>query len=181
MNRFRGGDEKAAELLFLRYVERLTAIARAHLAPKLAVRTDPEDVVMSAYRSFFLGVRNGRFSLDRSGALWRLLVAITRHKIYRQARRHLATSRSVRSEVVATDKDFLSRQPPPEQAIDMADELESLFNRLEPFARRVLELRLQEESLASISEQTGRSERTIRRTLSAIRESLERRLDIGDA
>jgi hypothetical protein len=75
--RYRNGDDDAAEELFCRYVTRLTSLARTRLSPKLATRTDPEDVVLSAYRSFFVGVRKGRFRLRRSGDPWRLLVSIT--------------------------------------------------------------------------------------------------------
>jgi RNA polymerase sigma factor (sigma-70 family) len=177
LNRFRLGDDQAAEQLFARYVVRLTGLARSRLSPKLAARTDPEDVVMSAYRSFFVGARDGQFSLSRSGDLWRLLVSITLHKLYRQARRHLAGSRSVRSESTADEHMFFAKEPPPEEVVGIADELEAVLSVLDPFARRVLELRLQEESLATISAATGRSERTVRRTLNTIGELLSRRLN----
>ena len=35
--------------------------------------------MQSAYRSFFVGVREGRYALERGGDLWRLLVALTLH------------------------------------------------------------------------------------------------------
>ena len=68
----------AAEALFVRYFERLKALARSRLSSRLARRTDAEDVVMSVYRSFFAGARAGRFTLTRGGDLWRLLSAITK-------------------------------------------------------------------------------------------------------
>ena len=49
LERFRDGDESAAEALFSRYFERLTALARSRLSARLASRTDPEDIVMSVY------------------------------------------------------------------------------------------------------------------------------------
>ncbi len=84
--RFQDGDDRAAEEIFERYIDRLTRLARSRLSPKLAHRLDAEDVVMSAWRSFFVAAGAGRFSLKRSGDLWRLLVSITLHKLYRQAR-----------------------------------------------------------------------------------------------
>ena len=176
LDRYRQGDDQAAEEIFARYVARLTGLARARLSPKLAARTDPEDVVLSAYRSFFVGVRNGRYTLSRSGDLWRLLVSITMHKLYRQARRHQAASRAVASESWE-QVEFLDREPPPEEVVGIADELEFVLSRLDTFGKRVLELRLQEESLAAISAETGRSERTVRRMLNTIRQSLSRRLE----
>src|SRR5438093_12587143 len=71
--RWGGGDEAAAREIFERYVDRLTRLARVRLSTKLAARLDPDDVVMSAYRSFFVGARDRRFTLKESGDLWRLL------------------------------------------------------------------------------------------------------------
>jgi RNA polymerase sigma factor (sigma-70 family) len=179
--RYCGGDDQAAEELFSRYVARLTLLARSRLSPRLAARTDADDVVMSAYRSFFIAAREGRFLLARSGDLWRLLVSITMHKLYRQIRTHSAETRSVTAEqsLASTEEGQLpvSRDPSPEEAIALADELEALMSTLDDFGRRVLELRLQEEQLATIAAETGRSERTVRRTLCTIRERLAERID----
>ncbi len=178
--RYCGGDEQAADELFCRYVARLTILARSRLAPKMASRTDPEDVVLSAYRSFFISAREGRFCLTRSGDLWRLLVSITMHKLHRQVRRHSATKRSVTTEESLTltpeEQLPLSRDPSPEEAIESADQLQFLLSRLDPFSRRVLELRLQEEPLSTIAAETGRSERTVRRMLRAIKQRLTEQL-----
>src|SRR5262249_16649412 len=55
LSRWRKGDEEAASALFRRYAEQLIVLARGHLSEKLAHRLDPQDVVQSAYRSFFTG------------------------------------------------------------------------------------------------------------------------------
>src|SRR5262249_62295502 len=94
----RGHDEAAAEELFRRYAGRLTALARSRLARSLAARVDPEDVVQSAYRSFFLLARDEEVLVRESGDLWRLLVRITLRKVCRSARRHRAHCRSVERE-----------------------------------------------------------------------------------
>ena len=174
----------AAEALFSRYFERLTLLARSRLAPRLARRTDPEDIVMSVYRSFFVGARAGRFVLSRGGDLWRLLASITKHKLLRQVRHHGADRRSIDRELPLDQADegrFPGRQqgPTPEDALALADELEHIFTILNPLGRRVLELRLQGAQLSEIAEDTGRSERTIRRTLGQVRDILAERL--GDA
>src|SRR5947209_1095765 len=80
MARWRDGDQQAAGELFRRYADRLRALARTRLSARLARHVDPEDVVQSAYRSFFSGARSDRYALRRSGDLWRLLVSITLHK-----------------------------------------------------------------------------------------------------
>lgn len=180
--RYRDGDERAAEELFARYVGRLTLLARSRLSSKLASRTDPEDVVLSAYRSFFVAARDGRFVLARSGDLWRLLVSITMHKLHRQVRHHTAERRSVSREQPGAgveDLAVVAREPSPADVVAITDELEVVMNSLDPLARRVLELRLQEEPLAVIAVDVGRSERTVRRTLATIREQLSQRREAG--
>jgi ECF sigma factor len=69
LERFRDGDEFAAEALFSRYFDRLTSLARSRLSARLASRTDPEDIVMSVYRSFFMGARAGRFEISGGRSL----------------------------------------------------------------------------------------------------------------
>src|SRR4051794_20016718 len=95
LEKYRQGDDQAATELFRRYVTRLTVLARARMAPKIARRFDPEDVVLSAYRTFFVRARNGQFTLSRSGDLWRLLVGIMLKKLYHQTAQHTAAKRSV--------------------------------------------------------------------------------------
>ena len=182
LERFRGGDDRAADELFARYFGRLTSLARSRLAPRLARRTDPEDIVQSVYRSFFVEAREGRYTLSRGGDLWRLLAAITGHKLLRQVRRQTADRRSVDAEIPLDQLDegrLLGGQPipSPEDAAELADELEWVFSRLDPFARRVLELRLQGLQIAEIAEDTGRSGRTVRRSLARVRELMAGRLN----
>ena len=127
-------------------------------------------------------MRAGRFALDRGGDLWRLLASITRRKLLRQARHHTADRRSVDLELPldrALEGCYSVRgqEPTPQDAIDLSDELERVFSALDAFGRRVLELRMQGAQLSEIAEDTGRSERTVRRTLGQIRERLAKQLD----
>src|SRR5271165_5672841 len=98
MARWQSGDSAAADELFRRYADRLAALVRSRLSSKLARRLDPEDVLQSAYRSFFAGARAGRYELKRGGDLWRLLVAITLHKLQDQADYHGAGKRNINIE-----------------------------------------------------------------------------------
>lgn len=181
LERFRGGDDSAAEAIFVRYFERLTLLARSQLSARLARRTDPEDIVLSAYRSFFVGVRAGRYALGRGGDLWRLLASITKHKLLRQARHQRADRRSIDRECPIDESGEggfrdPGHGPTPEEAVALTDELECLLAELDPFGRRVLELRLQGSSLAEIAQETGRAERSVRRALARIRGLLNGRL-----
>lgn len=181
LEQFRDGNDVAAEALFARYFERLIALARSRLSPRLIGRTDPEEIALSAYRSFFVEAREGRYALNRGGDLWRLLSSIAKHKLLRQVRHHRADRRSVDFEVPFDRVDegrHLGRQPEPtpEEAAALADEVERVLSHLDHFGKRVLELRLQGLPLSEIAEDTGRSERSVRRSLAQIRELLNGRL-----
>ncbi len=71
LDRYRHGDDVAADALYQRYADRLLTLARSRLSRQLARRIDAEDVVQSAYRSFFIHARHGEFTADCEGDLWR--------------------------------------------------------------------------------------------------------------
>jgi RNA polymerase sigma factor (sigma-70 family) len=184
LRRWTAGDEDAATAIFERYAERLTALARSRLAAKLAARVDPEDIVLSAYRSFFVAAREGRFELRRGGDLWRLLAEVTLHKLYRKSEHHLAQRRSVKAEMRAIEVSslaahFTKQEPTPDEAVAAADELEAVLRQLTERERTALELRLQGYELDEIAERLGCNERTVRRGLNAARRILTARSGQG--
>jgi RNA polymerase sigma-70 factor (ECF subfamily) len=186
--RWQQGDQQAAAELFGRYAARLIGLARSHLSVKLAHRIDPEDVVQSAYRSFFVGAREGRYALRQGSDLWRLLVVMMLRKLHHQVRRNTALRRSAaREESLRPDgasdgleAQILSREPTPIEAVSLVDEVEALMRRRDPLERRVLELRLQGYNLEEIANQTQHTQYTVRRILDAVKKHLERLLQTGD-
>ena len=184
--RWREGDQQAAAELFQRYAERLIALARQRLSTRLAVRVDPEDVVQSVYGSFFAGARAGRFALQHSGDLWRLLVSITLHKLLLQARHHSAGKRAINQEqLVRADNsasgipaELLARDPSPEEAAALTDRLEDVMRGLEPVQRRMVELRLQGYRLIEIVDQTQHSKSAVLRVLERVKRQLERDIEV---
>ncbi|HZY84605.1 MAG TPA: ECF-type sigma factor [Gemmataceae bacterium] len=89
----KAGDTAAAQPLWERYHRRLVALARQKLRPASRRAADEDDVVQSAFHSFFQGVARGRFpQLNDRDNLWRLLVVITARKALDQ----LAHERSKR-------------------------------------------------------------------------------------
>ena len=175
--RWRGGDQGAADEIFQRYAERLLALARSRLSARLTRQLDPEDVVQSAYRSFFVGARDGRYVLERSGDLWRLLVAITLHKLQHQVERSAARKRAAAREVPlkegqAVKAEGLAREPTPAEAAALADTLENLLAPMAPVQRRMVALRLEGYRLEEIAKEVARSERTVRRVLEEFKQGL---------
>jgi RNA polymerase sigma factor (sigma-70 family) len=177
--RWRAGDEQAASALWLRYAEQLIALARTRLSRKLARHVDPEDLVLSAYRSFFVAARSDRYVLQQSGDLWRLLVAITLHKLQNQFRRHSARKRDMGQESSIEDNNNLvklfAREPSPDEAATLTDELERLMGQIKPSARSILELCLQGYQVHEIAAATGKHEGTVRRNLQQVKEYLKKR------
>jgi RNA polymerase sigma-70 factor (ECF subfamily) len=182
VDRWRGGDENAAGALLDLYAERLVALARSRLPAPLASRLDAEDVVQSVWRTFFDGAREGRFNLERSGDLWRLLAALAVQKTERMVEWHQRERRDVGREqpLGANERSgemivALAGEPTPDEAAALADEVEHLMRRLNPPQRQMLELRLQGYLLDEIAELTRRSQRTVRRLIDDVRRYLERR------
>jgi RNA polymerase sigma-70 factor (ECF subfamily) len=181
VNRWRNGDQHAAEALFEQYTGRLLALAQSRLSNKLALRVDAEDVVQSVYRSFFAHAKTGGYVLERSGDLWRLLVAITLNKVRSQASHHTADKRSMDREQRAALDEWeglsvaaLTREPTPLEAAVLADELEHVMRQLDPTRRQMFELRLQGYSVEEIATACDRGIRTVKRGLGQIREELQR-------
>jgi RNA polymerase sigma-70 factor (ECF subfamily) len=185
VGRWQQGDQQAAAELFRSYAVRLSALVRKRMTGKLAQRVDPEDIVQSACRSFFVSARDGRFDVQNGGDLWRLLVAITLHKLYRRvqqgktAKRDVSREQSFGSEdsLQGLQADLFAREPSPEEAAGVADQLMELMQRLEPIERRVLEFRLQGCTAEEIATQVGCSVRTVRYALSEIKQQLEHGYD----
>jgi RNA polymerase sigma factor (sigma-70 family) len=185
LQRWRDGDQQAAGELFELYAERLVALARSRISERLSRRLDPEDVVQSACRSFFGGARAGRYNPQHGGDLWSLLVAITLNKLHIQIRRNQAAKRAPQREQDQDGRDalqddaLLAREPTPLEAVALADELELLLRGLGPLERQMLEMRLHGYNLDEIAGATGRTERTVRRTLDQVKALLKQRQQTG--
>jgi RNA polymerase sigma-70 factor (ECF subfamily) len=174
VQRLRAGDADAAALLFARYARQLTRLAEQHLDRKLAGRIDGEDVVQSVFRTFFRRSAQGEFRIDSSAQLWRLLVQITVFKVRSRAREHTAARRDAGAEQAgeAGLVEALAREPGPEEAAALVDQIDGLLRGLPPLYGQVLGLRLEGYPVAEIAPRLGVSRQTIYRAL----ELLQRRL-----
>ena len=184
LNRWRQGDQQAASALFDKYVHRLCALARSRLSNRMQRRVEPEDIVQSAYRSFFRHAED-RYELEKPGDLWRLLAAITVSKVRGQVEFHSAQKRGIYLEQsVKADGSFIhvspeavAEDPSPEEAVAVTEEVTNLLQGLDELGRKVFELSMQNQTVEQIAEAVERSQRTVRRTLQQIRESLEKQLE----
>ena len=178
------GDERAAEELFHRYERRLLALARNRMSPKMARRFDADDPVQSAFRSFFVRIRDGRMPVEAGCDLWRLLAAITMHKVLKQVEHHRAGRRTLDQEEslgagdgpTALTLEALAHEPTPQQEAILQEEKQQAFDRLQPLHRQMMELLLQGHEIPEIAAQTQRTERMVRLVFQRCAEDLKQRL-----
>jgi RNA polymerase sigma-70 factor (ECF subfamily) len=183
LNRLRRGDDAASREVYERYRQRLIYLAQQRLAGALQNKVDPEDVLQSVYRSFFVRVAEGQFELEDWDGLWNLLVSITLHKCGHQVEYHYAARRDMRREAAGAGTDgaspldwqALAREPTPDEAAMLTETVEYLLRGLpEERQQQILVLRLQGHSLVEISQQVGRSEQTVYRVLDQVKKRLNR-------
>jgi RNA polymerase sigma-70 factor (ECF subfamily) len=180
MARLRAGDDDAAARVFRRFTHRLMALARARLGGRLRQKVDPEDVLQSVYKSFFLRHAEGQLEVAGWDSLWSLLALITARKCGRWAEHFRAGRRDLRAEVAVVGRadesgviEAFSADPSPAEAAMLSEVMEQLLRDLDERDRTILTLALQGSSAPEISEQLDRPARTVYRVLERIRRRLE--------
>ncbi len=179
--RLRAGNDEAAAEVFQRFAGRLLGLARSRLDRALRRKVDPEDVMQSVFRSFFVRHAAGQFEVGSWDNFWTILAVITVRKCSNQARHFLRDRRNVRAEVApaggpdesASSWEGLSREPTPEEAAMLTETLEQVMRKLDDRDQQILTLHLQGKDLRAISQETGYAERTVRRVLDHVRHHLE--------
>jgi RNA polymerase sigma-70 factor (ECF subfamily) len=184
MDRLRRGDDAAAREVFQRYAARLIALARSRIEARLQSKVDPEDVLQSVLRSFFVRQEAGQFALASWGDLWSLLVVMTLRKCADRADYFRARRRDAACEVGGGCSDdalgglrqALDPNPTPDEAALLSDVVERLLGIVDVEDRPVLELSLQGYTTQEISARLGRAERSVRRLREHARKWLEHEL-----
>jgi len=172
----RRGDPEAARQLFAHYAQRLSRLADRYLSQKLAGRIEGEDVVQSAFRTFFRRTTAGEFQIDSSAQLWQLLARITVRKARAQGRYHTAAVRDIAAEKPGAVNDpgleLAAHKPGPEDAVILMDHIEALLKGLPTRYCEILELRLQGYSAPDIASRLGVARRTVYRALELLGQRL---------
>jgi RNA polymerase sigma-70 factor (ECF subfamily) len=187
MDRLRAGDEAAAHVVFQRFVWKLVRLARRQFDAVLRRKVDPEDVVQSAFKSFFLRYGIGKLEVRDWDNLWGLLTIITLRKCLDRVEYHHAERRDVQREAAAKPGtvgtepwwEAVAREPRPEEAVVLAETVELLLRGLEEDERPILEMSLQGYTTQEISEHLGRPERSVRRLRERVKKQLQR-LQLAD-
>ena len=180
MERLRSGDEAAATAVFQRYLRRLIALAGKQFDARARERTDVEDAVLSAFRTFFARAGRGEFDLTGWGQLWSLLAVITLRKCARRRRALNAARRNPSREV---DLQRLAggglwqvpdRAASPVEAAILSETIEELLRDLDAGDRPIVEHILQGYTAEETAARLDCSERTVRRVRHRVKQCLER-------
>lgn len=180
LSRLQARDDAAAREIFGRFTHQLVVLALRHIDARLRHKLDPEDLVQSAYKSFFRRYDAGKLEVVNWDSLWGLLTLITVRKCADGVAYHRAGRRDAAREVAPPPEGQapswlgpFDRDPTPLEAAVLSETIEQLLAALDEEERPVLELSLQGFTTREISERLGRAERTVRLLRQGIRHQLE--------
>ncbi|MFO0878475.1 MAG: ECF-type sigma factor [Gemmataceae bacterium] len=172
---FARGSETAAGELWCHYFDRLVRLARCRLGGRASPVGDEEDVALSAFKSFWRGLREGRFQqLSNRTDIWRLLMVITTRKALDQLAHQQRKKRSA-DQVVRDNQEHeltqaICHAPTPELEAQASDTLQHLLDQLQlPDLKQIALLKLEGHTNAEVAQLLGRGTATIERKLRTIR------------
>jgi RNA polymerase sigma-70 factor (ECF subfamily) len=178
LRRFRRGSQDAATELYLRYAHRLRALVRAHCSAALARRLDADDIVQSVFRRFFSRVSQGDYDVPPGEELWGLFLVIALNKIRAEEAYHRAGKRDVRVTVEEPPKEIAGPHGGDEAAFAVLQmTIDDALGRMPELLRTMVEMRIQGHEVTDIAAATGRSKRTVERSLQDIRNQLRALLE----
>ncbi len=179
----REGQSEAADRLWSIYYHLMCDLADRRLGKVPNPLVDQEDVALSAFKSFCVGIREGRFPTlkDRQG-LWPLLIALTMRKAVdairhgtRQKRGGGKAGKSSGLAKLDRTVDVLSSMaegPRPEVATEIHDLLQRLLQNLRQMGddrlEEIVQLRIEGYSNQEIANKIGCVVRTVERKIRLI-------------
>jgi RNA polymerase sigma-70 factor (ECF subfamily) len=178
-------DEAAATEVFGRFRHRLIGLARQHLDSRLRRKLDPEDVVLSVFRTVFHRLAEGEFDLGDWDSLWSLLTCITVRKCGRWRQHFHTQARDIEKEVTPSPSaeesrcglEVLDREPAPEEVLMLAETVQQVLEGLDEREQKIALLLLEGRTGAEVSRQLDCTESKASRVLRLIRRRLERQRD----
>jgi DNA-directed RNA polymerase specialized sigma24 family protein len=179
----RVGDEDAAARLanefepFIRRFVRFQMRTRSN-HERLRPELDSADICQSVFKSLFVGLRAGRFELNRPEQLAKLLSAMARFKVATKARRLSVTLREVLE--VDAPRDRADVGPGPEKLVGDRDALETIVKLFEGDELELLVRRLDDQPWSAIAEAVGGSADSLRKKLARALERVREHPELRD-
>lgn len=182
LQRFQYGDYDAATQLYLRYAQRLRSLALKECSPKLARHIGVDDIVQSAFGSFFRKAKDGQYHVPDGNELWGLLLVITLNKIRAKALHYQRDKRDLRRTTIAGLEDWLESGRSSDKAAYAFLKLivQETMAKFPADERAIFCLRIDGHDVDQIAAQTGRPKRTVERRLQEFRALLGGALEEGE-
>ena len=176
LRRLQRGQADAPTALYLRYAQRLHALAQAQSSPDLARRVEPEEIVQSVFRTFFRRAVQGHYTVPDGEEIWKLLLVIALNKVRTAGAYHRAAKRDVRLTTggEAYDRALESEPGKDESALTVLRlVVAELLEEMPAPNRRMIELRVEGHEVAEIADKVQRSKRSVERVLQDFRSRLD--------
>ncbi len=164
----RAGDEDAAAGLaqeFEPFIRRFVRF-RMRYRPdheRLRPEIDSADICQSIFKSLFVGLREGKFELNRPEQLAKLLSAMVRFKVATKARLLSITLREVLE--LDAPRQRAAGGPGPEKLVDDRDALETILKLFDGDELEILIRRLDDQPWSAIAEALGGTAEGLRKKL----------------
>ena len=178
LEQVKNDDSSAANKVYNRFAERLIHHAAKHISQVFNAKIDPEDIVQSVFRSFFVRHRVDKIRFESWNDLFSFLLLVTSRKCGEKARMLLAEKRSVNREQVldpemSPEQNFgVAGDPTPDQVAIFNETLTTLMEPMSESQRTIVHMRMKNYTYAEIGDKLGRTERTVYRTLGEIRDRM---------
>ena len=180
IDNLRDGDTSAAEKIWKRYGPSLLSVAKKRLRTTRSRVSDEEDVALTAFTHFCMGVEEGRFAkLENRDDLWYLLVLLAQRRSIDQVRRE-ARRRERGESFFHRDQGSDSSSPGidrveaddllPDLAAEAVEQCTTLLDSLEDETlRQIANWKLEGFTNDEIASKLGVTTRTVERKLKLIR------------
>ena len=184
LRKLEAGHDEAAQRLWNVFFDHLVLLVQQRLRSSPRVIADAEDIALSAFASFCVGVRKQRFPelSDRNG-LWSLLVSITLRKLMHMLRDQNRLKRGGKFRQIAQMNDsfvgpteieqIIANEPTPEMAAQLAEQYEQWIRALDSEELvRIMQWKIEGFTNNEIAAKCGLTARSIERKLNLIRKIL---------
>lgn len=179
INRLRRGDKHAAAEIHRRLSDRLTKLARRRIPDPIRAKVDPEDIVQSTFRGFFMHQVKGEYQLQSWQDLEKLLTRMTMRRCNRERLRYITQSRNYRVEAplgnpdASDDSHMIDNADSPQDQVILAETFQRLLDDLSPRDREIVQLAIEGKKANEIAEQIGVSRRTADRIVENFRRQIK--------
>lgn len=176
LRRLHGGQSDASTELYLRYAQRLRALAASQTSADLAREVDPEEIVQSVFRTFFRRAVQGHYAVPDGEEIWKLLLVIALNKVRAAGAFHRAAKRDIRMTArgEAFDRAVESEPGRDESALTVLRMvIDELLEGMSEQNRRMIELRIEGYEVSEIADRVQRAKRSVERVLQDFRTRLD--------